>query len=563
MKFILSFIFLLLPYFFLLQAQKTEEELIHIIQSSKIDSVKINRMMDLFDLYVQNDLRKAKRQIELVEELSQKSHYKLGLDEVKNLKGKYHLYNQDFDSSVYWHKKFYETKYVQSKISKRINALNNIGNSFSSGNQLDSAYFYLNKGLELARKHQAKEICAIFNNLGLVLAKQSNIQGAISYFELAHQCFLDHQLPPASQTIINLATLYSYSQKPNPDTKIQELLKDSKDNFSRNDLVTLYINLGMIYNENRKTKLARNYFHKADSIHSLYSEIPMPNILHGLATTEILDKNPKKALVYFQKIYSEFPHYSERLILIKDLAKLNFELGNHAVSKKYYEELISLKDSIYHTEIENTILIAQKDVDFYEKEIQVRDLELDKQILESKRNKERIGGIAIGLILLLAISWIWIFYKKEKTKRKINELEIQNKNLKINEFYDKIEQRNKVIQEIESSFVDYKNSHSIQDHLKQTIIDSLDIQGDREIYNYYFEDQHKGFYTALKNLAPDLTNNELRLCSLTKLRMSLKETANVLNLSVDAIKSGRYRIKKKLNLEAEENLTDFLNKLND
>jgi DNA-binding CsgD family transcriptional regulator len=134
---------------------------------------------------------------------------------------------------------------------------------------------------------------------------------------------------------------------------------------------------------------------------------------------------------------------------------------------------------------------------------------------------------------------------------------LEQKNQKIKEFHQKIEQRNTVILEIESKFEEYKG----QEQLKTDIIDTLDIHGDGELFNYYFDDQHKGFYLSLKNIAPDLTNNDLRLCSLTKLRLSLKETANILNLSVDAVKSGRYRIKKKLNLSQEESLSDYLNKL--
>ena len=101
----------------------------------------------------------------------------------------------------------------------------------------------------------------------------------------------------------------------------------------------------------------------------------------------------------------------------------------------------------------------------------------------------------------------------------------------------------------------------MQEQLKEDVIDSLFLDGDKEVFGYYFEDQHKGFYEALKKYAPSLTNNDLRLCSLTRMRLSLKETAEILNLSVDAVKSGRYRVRKKLNLEADENLSDFLNQL--
>lgn len=546
----------------ILFGQKTEQDFLQSIQVEKNDTSKFNRMIDLFDYYVQNDLRKAKLQLTEIKRFSEQINYVKGSAQYFHLKGKYHLYQAEADSSIYWYRKYFKSQFVQESIPSRINALNNLGNSFNAANQLDSAFYYLNQGLELARKHHAKEICALFNNLGLVVSKQSQYKNAIHYFELAHRCFLDHGSTPATETIINLATLYSFTQDEKSAQKIQSLLKNSLQKFSRNDLATLFMNLGLMYVDSQNALQAKTYLTKADSLQRLISEKPQANILHGLAKVELLQKQPRNALSQMTFIYHHFPEYSERLILIKDLAKLNFELGNHLESKQFYEELISLKDSLYHTEIEKTIAKAQKDVDFYEKELEVKDLNLENQMIQSKRKQERNWAILGGIFLLSGIVWVGIIYRSEKTKRKLSELEIQHKNHKIQEFYEKVEQRNTIIQEIETSFQEYKDSYSIQSQLKETIIDSLELKGDRELYQLYFEDQHIGFYTALKKIAPELTNQELRLCSLTKLRMSLKESAEVLNVSVDAIKSGRYRIKKKLNLETDENLSDYLQLLN-
>ena len=70
---------------------------------------------------------------------------------------------------------------------------------------------------------------------------------------------------------------------------------------------------------------------------------------------------------------------------------------------------------------------------------------------------------------------------------------------------------------------------------------------------------HEGVYERLKKEHPNLSNNELRICSLAKLRFNLKEIANTLNLSLDSVKSARYRIRKKMNLETSQDLSDYLN----
>ncbi|MEJ7684517.1 MAG: hypothetical protein WKG06_43050 [Segetibacter sp.] len=57
---------------------------------------------------------------------------------------------------------------------------------------------------------------------------------------------------------------------------------------------------------------------------------------------------------------------------------------------------------------------------------------------------------------------------------------------------------------------------------------------------------------------PDLSPAELRLLILTKLNLSAREMANMLGISIDAIRKSRYRLRKKLNLEEESNLEELI-----
>ncbi len=62
----------------------------------------------------------------------------------------------------------------------------------------------------------------------------------------------------------------------------------------------------------------------------------------------------------------------------------------------------------------------------------------------------------------------------------------------------------------------------------------------------------------LKDRYPDLTPNEMRLSALVKLNLTIKEMAAILGISPDSVKTARYRLRKKLELNTEENLTDFM-----
>ncbi|WP_170932519.1 helix-turn-helix transcriptional regulator [Belliella buryatensis] len=65
------------------------------------------------------------------------------------------------------------------------------------------------------------------------------------------------------------------------------------------------------------------------------------------------------------------------------------------------------------------------------------------------------------------------------------------------------------------------------------------------------------FKTLLKNY-PELTPSELKLCAYLRLNLPTKDLAEILNRSVGTIESSRTNIRKKLNLQPQENLVTHL-----
>lgn len=68
----------------------------------------------------------------------------------------------------------------------------------------------------------------------------------------------------------------------------------------------------------------------------------------------------------------------------------------------------------------------------------------------------------------------------------------------------------------------------------------------------------EGFFSKMKRKYPDLTPNDLRLCSYLRMNFTTKEIANLSNISTRAVEIGRYRLRSKLNLAHDVNLTEFL-----
>lgn len=69
---------------------------------------------------------------------------------------------------------------------------------------------------------------------------------------------------------------------------------------------------------------------------------------------------------------------------------------------------------------------------------------------------------------------------------------------------------------------------------------------------------NKNFYTRIKQSFPEIIPNELKICALIKMNLSIKEMAGILNISPDSIKTARDRLRKKQQLDTEDNLTDFI-----
>ena len=73
-----------------------------------------------------------------------------------------------------------------------------------------------------------------------------------------------------------------------------------------------------------------------------------------------------------------------------------------------------------------------------------------------------------------------------------------------------------------------------------------------------FNNADKNFIKKVKSLHSDLTPNDLRLCAYLRLNLSSKEIAPLLNISPRSVEVKRYRLRKKMNLDHNANLTNYI-----
>lgn len=74
----------------------------------------------------------------------------------------------------------------------------------------------------------------------------------------------------------------------------------------------------------------------------------------------------------------------------------------------------------------------------------------------------------------------------------------------------------------------------------------------------HFDSVHPNFFNKLVELNYDLTQNELRHCAYVLMNLTNKEVANMYGISDKSVKKARWRLKIRLNLEAEDSLQDFI-----
>jgi DNA-binding CsgD family transcriptional regulator len=86
------------------------------------------------------------------------------------------------------------------------------------------------------------------------------------------------------------------------------------------------------------------------------------------------------------------------------------------------------------------------------------------------------------------------------------------------------------------------------------------ISGDDDwkVFEHNFNLAHETFLQSIKSEYPELTPSDLRLCAFLRINLTSKEIAPLLGISVRGVENHRYRLRKKLGLPPDTDLTEFI-----
>ncbi|MFY9241816.1 MAG: hypothetical protein WAO74_02180 [Polaribacter sp.] len=158
--------------------------------------------------------------------------------------------------------------------------------------------------------------------------------------------------------------------------------------------------------------------------------------------------------------------------------------------------------------------------------------------------------VFIGILSLFIFLYILIPFRtrKRNTKRRQNRLSRRLNN------FERIENKHK-IKDLENSNI------KLQTTLEQDLSKILNNNyNDAYIETFFlnFEKLYPNFKNSVYKIAPNLTANELKLVAFLRLNLSSKEISNLLNITTESVNKARYRLRKKLNLSAKEDLSNFI-----
>ncbi|MFC6266637.1 helix-turn-helix and ligand-binding sensor domain-containing protein [Flavobacterium panici] len=171
--------------------------------------------------------------------------------------------------------------------------------------------------------------------------------------------------------------------------------------------------------------------------------------------------------------------------------------------------------------------------------LQAEELKHQREILEMELKKENELNI-------------------QEYEKHILELELQTKSSEVAGKSLSIAKQSEMIENIQSILDSEKDFNKLKSEIKKAIKINEVNKHEWEIFETNLNQIHNEFIINLSKKYPHLTPKDIKLCVYLKMNLSSKEIAPMMNISFRGVELHRYRLRKKLNLTQDENLSKFL-----
>ena len=358
-------------------------------------------------------------------------------------------------------------------------------------------------------------------------------------------------------------------------SEIQRLFDDGKTSIENDKLEDSYLMrnygysfslMGKYYQLQNNYQVAIDYYSKALELLNNFP-VDLPVIESDIGECYLGLNKLNKALSIAQNNLSKIKgnFFSKE-------KKRNFKiLEGVYIKKKDYKNLIRVKDSLLSqasfgsvfkigekfNELESNILLNQKRSEITQNKIQYNTY---LYIL--------IIGATILFFSLISLRLNFNLQKekteKSQNEKKILENELNHKKIQLINKSNYITQRNKNLNYLLDSIEKNKVSKTFQDPsklIKDKIKMILNSEKINNRFEQQFEEVYPDFFKNLIFIESKLTQQDLKLCAYLKMNQNTQEIAQLTGSSIRTVESQKYRLKKKLSLEKNNNLITFLHSI--
>lgn len=501
------------------------------------------------------------------------------------------LFYSNLDSTVEVSRSFVSFSKQTRDSAHLFDSRYNLASAYMMKGFTDSSLYYF----EDATKYFHSEITPLdkgrfFGNIGILYYRNDQLEAAKSYYEEAGSYFNESD-DQRRTSMVTSAIGSIYYQQDSLYRALDYYRKALviKESISDSLLMTTDIfNIGLVFKNLERFDSALVYLDKARVWNEeIGEEIKSDGIYRSLADIYTIQGKHSEAISSAQKALDLTKQFGSRYDIsnsYETLANSYKGSGNSEKAFDYYVRFKELNDSLINSENNELLAEAREkyETDKKEQEIALLSQENANQRLRSIITAGSLGGV---LILVFGFGLIHINRRKKEveisekersiaeSEKKLAKVELQNEKLKTDQVKNELTnyalhlvEKNEFLDHVKDKLSKIKvtsNNPELKKDitsLELEIYQNVNIQSDMNEFQQKVEQISEGFYYALKEKYSFLTIKEQRLSALLRLNLSSKEIASILNISAKSVEQSRYRLRKRLGLTKEENLTEFLNK---
>ncbi|GGD93616.1 hypothetical protein GCM10011312_16720 [Planktosalinus lacus] len=422
--------------------------------------------------------------------------------------------------------------------------------------QQESAAFIYKKAIAFTSNRQSRYYVSALNNYGLYFYyEKKELDSALHYFEdaraIAEENFSDVHI--YGSVIDNIADLYLETGR------IEEANSLYRQNFDFYKVVPYEENEFYPIDYGRIMSSGRQYINTSLQLNNIE------------AATQTLTE--------MQSYIDEQSEAQWRLDYL--IAKVEVEQagGEYQQANQTLQEISLMKDSIAQQEY-NSITELQNTLNEIVLDRIQESLAYEKEEQQEEIRKQRLRFWIVVLILTLSIFILFYLYQQRKQSLLIADEKAKNTALRNKQLNYEVEAKKR---DLTDFAINLSQSHEWAKDLYEQIQSIKETRGrarkkqfeeleaeiknkvvfDKETETFYnkLDSLSAAFYKKLQETYPKLSKNDIRLCSLIRLKIDSQEIATLQNITIASLNTARYRIRKKLKLSENTDLDTFIQSL--